>query len=325
MRDAFVAALSDVAAADPRVVLITGDLGFGVLDGFERSFPEQYVNAGIAEQNMTAIAAGLALEGHVAFTYSIANFTTLRCLEQIRNDVCYHEANVNIISVGGGLSYGPLGPTHHATEDLAVMRALPGMVVFAPNDDWEVSQGLRALVAHPGPTYTRLDRASVTLAAARAEPFALGRARLLQDGDDITLVACGGMASEAVLAAERLLLGHRLKARVLSMHTIKPLDVEALVAAALTTGGIVTIEEHSEIGGLAAAVAETLLVRGVVPRCFARIALPPAFTTVVGAHAYLRRRYGLHADAIVDQVLDLLQARHPVVPLRKAARATSRF
>ena len=318
MRDAFVAALAEVAATDPRVILVTGDLGFGVLDPFERRFPGRLLNAGVAEQSMTAIATGLALEGHVAFTYSIANFTTLRCLEQIRNDACYHEANVNIVSVGGGLSYGPLGPTHHATEDLAVMRALPGMVVFAPNEDWEVDQGLRTLVAHPGPTYTRLDRASVNLSAARDEPFALGRARLLRDGEDIALVTCGGMASEALRAANRLLREHGLTARVLSMHTIKPLDVEAVIAAARATGGIVTIEEHSEIGGLAAAVAETLLSRGAPPRRFARIALPAAFSTVVGGQAYLRRRYGLDADAIADRVLELLHAGDPVS--RRAAR-----
>lgn len=308
MRDAFVTTLVEAAAADPRVVLVTGDLGFGVLDGFAQRFPDRYVNAGVAEQSMTALATGLALEGRVALTYSIANFTTLRCLEQIRNDACYHEANVNVVSVGGGLSYGPLGPTHHATEDLAVMRAMPGMIVFAPNDDWEVGQGLRALIAHPGPTYTRLDRASVTLPAAGGEPFALGRARTLRDGHDVTLVACGGMAEEALLAADRL-RAHRLAARVLSLHTLKPLDADALVAAARATGGIVTVEEHSEVGGLAGAVAEVLLTRDAAPRRFVRVALPSAFTTVVGSHAYLRRRYGLDATAIAERVLLLLRAR----------------
>jgi transketolase len=305
MRDAFVAALSETAITDSRIVLVTGDLGYGVLEGFERSFPDRYVNAGVAEQNMTALATGMALEGHVAFTYSIANFTTLRCLEQIRNDACYHEANVNIISVGGGLSYGPLGPTHHATEDLAVMRALPGMLVFAPNDDWEVRQGVRALIERPGPTYTRLDRASVELPVAKGETFTLGRARLLRDGEDITFVTCGGLARDALRAAERLdALG--LSTRVLSMHTVQPIDGEALADASRTTGAIITIEEHSLIGGLAAAVAEELLCRGLPPRRFARIALPARFTTTVGSHDYLRHYYGLDAEAIARRALELL-------------------
>ena len=134
MRDAFVERLSELAAEDPRICLITGDLGFGVLDDFARHFPDQYINAGVAEQNMTAIAAGMALEGHVVFTYSIGNFPTLRCLEQIRNDVCYHNANVTIVAIGGGFSYGVLGMSHHATEDIAIMRALPEMTVVVTSN-----------------------------------------------------------------------------------------------------------------------------------------------------------------------------------------------
>ncbi|WGF87865.1 transketolase family protein [Marinivivus vitaminiproducens] len=305
MRDAFIRALTEAALADPRIVLLTGDLGFGVLEHFEQRCPRQYVNAGVAEQNMTALAAGLALEGRVAFTYSIANFTTLRCLEQIRNDACYHEANVNIVSVGGGLSYGPLGPTHHATEDLAIMRALPGMVVFAPNDDGEVAAGLPALIDHPGPSYIRLDRASVMSPAVDDLPFALGRARRLREGDDVTLVACGGMAGEALAAAETL-QRQGLSCRVLSMHTIRPLDTDALIEAAAETGGIVTIEEHSTIGGLGTACADALLDLGVAPHRFCKIALPSAFTTVVGSQAFLRRHYRIDAGAIAARVAALL-------------------
>ena len=138
MRDVFIAALSEIAAANPDVIIITGDLGFGVLDDFERNFPRQYINAGVAEQNMTAVAAGLALSGKIVFTYSIANFPTLRCLEQLRNDVCYHKANVIAVSIGGGFSYGGLGASHHATEDIAIMRALPNMHALVPSDAWEV-------------------------------------------------------------------------------------------------------------------------------------------------------------------------------------------
>src|SRR5438132_7916210 len=153
MRDAFVDSLGLAAAADRRVMVVTGDLGFGVLDRFATQFPDQYLNVGVAEQNLTGVATGLALDGHIVFTYSIANFPTLRCLEQIRNDACYHDANVKIVAVGGGLAYGALGISHHATEDLAVMRAMPGLTVAAPGDPLEVRAVTAALAALDGPAY----------------------------------------------------------------------------------------------------------------------------------------------------------------------------
>src|SRR5712691_10038528 len=159
MRPAFFRALPELAAADERVNLVVGDLGFGVVEPFVERFPARFFNAGVAEQNMTGIAAGLALSGKTVFTYSIANFPTLRCLEQIRNDVCYHNANVKVVAVGGGFAYGALGMTHHATEDLAIMRALPGMVVVAPGDPLETELATRAIVSHSGPCYLRLGRA----------------------------------------------------------------------------------------------------------------------------------------------------------------------
>src|SRR5437868_12139385 len=158
MRDAFVDSLRRAAAADRRVMVLTGDLGFGVLDRFATQFPDQYLNVGVAEQNLTGVATGLALDGHIVFTYSIANFPTLRCLEQIRNDACYHEANVKVVAVGGGFSYGPLGISHHATEDLSIMRALPNMTICAPGDQWEAREATKSLAANPGTCYLRLDK-----------------------------------------------------------------------------------------------------------------------------------------------------------------------
>src|ERR1041385_4546417 len=140
MRNAFIQRLMQLAPHDPRLMLVTGDLGFGVLDEFSKKFPKQYLNAGVAEQNMTGVATGLALEGRIVFTYSIGNFPTLRCLEQIRNDAAYHGANVKVVAIGGGFSYGALGMSHHATEDLSIMRAIPGLTVVSPGDDWEQSQ-----------------------------------------------------------------------------------------------------------------------------------------------------------------------------------------
>src|SRR5262249_3580196 len=159
MRTAFIEALFELAKQDQRIVLITGDLGFSVIEPFMQTLPKQFVNAGVAEQNMTGVAAGMALSGKIVFTYSIGNFPTLRCLEHVRNDVCYHNANVKVVCVGGGFAYGSMGVTHHATEDLAVMRAMPGMVVVAPGDPVETRAATRAITAHPGPCYLRLGKA----------------------------------------------------------------------------------------------------------------------------------------------------------------------
>src|SRR5438132_8604820 len=160
MRDAFVDSLGLAAAADRRVMVVTGDLGFGVLDRFATQCPDQYLNVGVAEQNLTGVATGLALDGHIVFTYSIANFPTLRCLEQIRNDACYHDANVKVVAIGGGFSYGPLGMSHHATEDLAILRALPNMTVVPPGDDSAAGCATTPLMNTRGTSHLRLDRSS---------------------------------------------------------------------------------------------------------------------------------------------------------------------
>ena len=298
MRDSFIARLENLAAADARIFLITGDLGFGVFDKFEKKFPRQYLNAGVAEQNMTGLATGLALEGRIVFTYSIGNFPTLRCLEQIRNDAAYHDANVKVVAIGGGFSYGALGMSHHATEDLAILRAI-GLTVVAPGCDWEAAEAVNALVAKPGTCYLRLDRASAGSTARIGEKFELGRARTLRAGDDVTLIATGGILAEALKAAERLSTQHGINCRVISMHTVNPIDTEAVVAAARETGGIVTIEEHSARGGLGSAVAEACLDNGAAPRGFKRVALQAQFSSIVGSQDYLRKQYCLDANAIV--------------------------
>ena len=306
MRTAFFRTVIEEAAVDPRVMLMVGDLGFGNAEAFAERYPDRFVNAGVAEQSMTGIAAGLALSGRVVFTYSIGNFPTLRCLEQIRNDVCYHEANVKIVAVGGGLAYGSLGSTHHLTEDLAIMRALPNLVVVAPGDPLEVAAATSALIAHDGPCYLRLGRAGEPVVHGTPPQFHLGRALVVTEGTDVTLVSTGGMLATAVRVAERL-AADRISARVLSMHTIKPLDVEAICAAARETGAIVTIEEHSILGGLGGAVAEVLaeLESHSVP--FRRLGLPPAFCDTTGSQTYLLARAGLDEDHIVSSLKALLR------------------
>jgi len=299
-----VSALCAQAARDPRIMLITGDLGFGVLDEYVRTFPAQFLNAGVAEQNMTGLATGMALDGRVVFTYSIANFPTLRCLEQIRNDACYHDADVKVVAVGGGFSYGPLGFSHHATEDLAILRALPNMTVVAPGDDWEAKEATRAIAERPGTCYLRLDRSSGPGTPRPDERFTIGKARVVLEGSDLTLVSTGGILSTVLRAAARL-ADVGVSCRVLSLHTLKPFDGEAILAAARDTGGIVTVEEHGIDGGLGSAVAETCFDAGVLPRVSARIAHRAGFSSIVGSQEYLRGIYGLDETAIFNAVVAL--------------------
>ena len=302
MRDAFVKALLAHAHADKSVMLVTGDLGFGVLTAFSQELPAQYINAGVAEQNMTGLSAGLALEGRNVFTYSIANFPTLRCLEQIRNDVIYHGASVNVVAIGGGFSYGSLGMSHHATEDVAIMRALPGLRVLAPCDELETVALVAQMVAEPAPTYLRLDKSKVT--AGQGEPFVAGRLRQLRRGEHVALVGYGGIVAEAMAAAE-VLERDGIRCAVYSAHTLKPFDGETLVRLAQQYGAMLTLEEHVPTGGLGSLAADTFIDAGTMPRRFARMCLPDAYSAIVGSQEYLRMRHGLDAPAIVARVRQL--------------------
>lgn len=305
MRGAFFQAIKELAKQDSRVCLVVGDLGFGVVEEFARELPRQFLNAGVAEQNMTGVAAGMALSGKIVFTYSIANFPTIRCLEQIRNDVCYHHANVKVVAVGGGFAYGALGMTHHATEDIAILRALPEMVVVAPGDPWEAKAATRAVAEHNGPAYLRLGRAGEPVVYANAPEFKLGKAIEARPGDDVTLISTGAMLFTCMQTAERL-AKEGISARVLSMHTVKPLDADAVRKAAHETGAILTVEEHSILGGLGGAVAEVLAEADV--RCaFKRVGLPSKFSSLVGSQEYQREKFGLGVQGVTDSVRLLLQ------------------
>ncbi|RLC93111.1 MAG: transketolase [Chloroflexi bacterium] len=304
MRAGFVRALIDSARQDERIFLLVGDVGYNLVEPFVEEFPDRFVNVGIAEQNMIGIAAGLALSGKIVFVYSLGNFPTIRCLEQIRNDVCYHNCNVNIVASGGGLAYGSLGSTHHATEDLATMRALPNMTVVAPGDPAESELATRAMVDWPGPCYLRLAKTGEPLVHKTSPDFQIGRAIQVRSGDDVTMITTGGVLYNATCAAERL-AESGIQARLLSMHTLKPLDVEAVLAAARQTGALVAIEEHSRIGGLGSAVAEVLAESGIPVR-FRQIAIGDEFCSVVGSQACLQEAYSLSIDGIAREV-QLLQ------------------
>lgn len=306
MRNSFLNELFELAKKDERIVLIVGDLGFGVVTPFMEQLPRQFLNAGVAEQNMTGMAAGMALSGKIAFTYSIGNFPTMRCLEHVRNDVCYHNANVKIVTVGGGFAYGAMGATHHAIEDLAVMRSLPGIMVVAPGDPVESRAATRAITEYSGPCYLRLGKAGEPVVHQAPIRFELGKAIQMREGRDATLISTGGILRTAVQTAE-LLAKEGIETRVLSMHTLKPLDTEAVLAAAQETRAILTLEEHSILGGLGSAVAE-VLAEADIPRVpFKRIGVPPAFSPHIGSQEYMQERHGLTPEAIAKTVENILQ------------------
>jgi transketolase len=296
MRTAFIDVLCQVAERDHRLWLLCGDLGYSVLERFAGQFPDRFVNVGVAEQNMTGIAAGLALEGNIVFTYSIANFPVMRCLEQIRNDVCYHNLNVKIVAVGGGLAYGAQGYTHHAVEDLAVMRVLPNMTVLAPGDPVEARLAVEAVARHPGPCYLRLGKAGEPTVHTIPPRLELGKAICMQTGHDMTLISTGSVL-RLVAEAARLLTSQGYSPRVLSMPTLYPIDREALLLAGQETARIVTVEEHG-LGGLHSAVAEVLAEAGVgkrvVPVRLMREPLPMA-----GSQDFLRSAHRISLEGIL--------------------------
>lgn len=304
MRNTFINTLTQLAQKDKRIFLIVGELGYNVIEDYMKKNPRQFLNAGISEQNMTGMAAGMALEGHTVFTYSIANFPILRPLEQVRNDICYHNANVKIISVGAGFTYGPLASSHHGTEDLAIMRALPNMTVLAPADKMEAAALAPAVVKWPGPCYIRISK-SKEAHITPIKHFAIGKAITLKEGKDITLIAIGSMVGDTVIAAQEL-EKRGIHARVISMHTLKPLDTGVIKKAAKETGGIITIEEHSIIGGLGSAVAEVLAEEQLrLP--FFRIGIPDTFSKYIGDQEFLKEKYGLTPTHIISTAQKLIK------------------
>ena len=302
MRNAFANELLALADADPRVVMLTGDIGNKLFDKFRAAHPGRFFNCGVAEANMMGVAAGLAMTGLLPFVYTIAPFVTTRCLEQIRTDVCYHDLPVTIVAVGAGLSYAGLGPTHHACEDIAFMRALPNMAVICPGDAWEVRGAMRAALRAPHPVYLRMGKKGEPVVHdAMPHGFAIGRAITVAEGTSLCLLATGTMLPEA-LAASSLLQQAGLSARVVSFHTVKPLDEACLAEAFARFSLVATIEEHSLIGGFGAAVAEWQIDRGGDAPALVRIGVPDAFFKHAGEQEYAREQLGLAAPQIAARL-----------------------
>lgn len=307
MRTAFIKTLCELAEKNKNIWLLTGDLGYNVLEPFLQHFPDRFVNVGVAEQNMIGVATGLALSGKIVFVYSIANFPTLRCLEQIRNDICYHKANVKIVAVGGGLVYGVGGITHYATEDLSVMRSLPNMVVIAPADPIETTLAVQNILNYPFPCYLRLSKANDPIVHKNTPNFQIGKAIELKNGYDVTLIGTGGMVYNCLKVAE-ILEKEGISTRVLSMHTIKPLDREAISLAAIETKIVLTIEEHVAYGGLSSAVAEVISQLDNKPIYFRSLSIGDSFCQITGGQEYLRQIYGLSIEGIYNTVKKIIRS-----------------
>lgn len=301
MRNAFIRSVLELAKADRNIELVTGDLGFDVLKPFWEAVPDQFLNVGIAEQNMTSMAAGMAMEGKIVFTYSIGNFPTLRCLEQIRNDCAYHGANVKIICVGGGFVYGSLGISHHATEDLAVMRSLPDVAVFAPADRVEAAAVAKAVAEYPGTCYIRLGRGGEPVAREKIDGFRIGEAIPVQEGTRVAIISTGDIYGE-VAAAREILERSGIHPTIFTFPTVKPIDMQTVIACAQGHELIVTCEEHNIVGGLGTAVAEVLAEAPSRARLL-RVGIPDSYCTTVGTQSHLREQYGLNGKQIAQRIL----------------------
>lgn len=300
MRDAFVRILAEEMERNDRIVLITGDLGFGVLRPIWDGFPDRILNAGIAEQGMVSMAAGLAATGRTVVVYSIGNFPTIRPLEQIRNDCAYHGASVKIVCVGGGFVYGSLGMSHHATEDMAVMRAIPGITCFTPGDPAETEAVTRCMLRQEGTAYLRLGRGNEPkVHEGPLADWVFPKAVQAAEGTDIALLSAGGILTQAMEARE-ILKGKGISAAVVSFPCLKPLDGEKMKEILSSFRKIVTVEEHNVIGGIGSAVCEAAAEAGSGCRVL-RIGLEDCFTTVVGDQQYLRKVYGMDGGSIAEK------------------------
>lgn len=304
MRDTFVKTLVELAKTDTTLELLTGDLGFGVLKPFWEQCPNQFTNAGIAEQNMTTMAAGMALVGKNVFTYSIGNFPTLRCIEQIRNDCAYHNANVKIVCVGGGFAYGPLGMSHHATEDLAILRALPNVAVLAPGDVTETIECTKALARYKGTAYLRLGRGGEKQIHSKIENFQIGKGILVCEGKRVAIFSSGAIFDE-VLRAKELLHKQGIYPSLYSFPTIKPIDESLIRKCVDKYEIIVTCEEHNIIGGFGSAVAE--IMSSIPSRAkLIRIGINDTYADLVGNQQYLRDKYRIDSISIFSAIIDNL-------------------
>lgn len=300
----------ELAKQDPRVVFIGSDLGAGLLDGMKAEMPERFYMEGICEQNLIGMAAGLAMEGFIPYVNTIATFITRRCFEQIAIDLCLHNLPVRLIGNGGGMVYAPLGPTHMATDDIAILRALPNMTIVAPTDAEEMKRFMPETLNQPGPLYIRLGKGGDAVVSNPNDGFEIGKGYLLRPKGQVLLVTTGVMASRALTAAETLGV-EDISCGVLNLPTVKPLDTAQLLRLAADADIVVTVEEHTKIGGLGSAVTDALVERlGTSLPLIKRIGLPDVFPEDYGSQDSLMDHFGLQAPGIAETVRNALTQKN---------------
>jgi transketolase len=301
MRNAFAEELEKIATSDERVVLLSGDIGNRLFDTFKESFQERFFNCGVAESNMMGVAAGLALEGYRPVVYTIAPFVTSRCLEQIRDDVCYHNLPVTIVAVGAGLSYASLGATHQSLEDLAMLRALPDLSIVCPADAWEVRAALEPCITSNSPVYFRMGKKGEPEIHSSVPAFEIGKSIELRDGRDACILSTGTTASLALAAADKL-ERTGITVRVENIHTVKPLDDASLRRCFSQFDVVATIEEHSRIGGFGSAVSEWVTDTGVSNVRLLRFGTQDMFIHEATDQAHARNAHGLTVERIAEEL-----------------------
>ncbi len=303
MRKAFINSLTTISENDNRVMLLTGDLGFSVFENYREKFLDRFINMGVAEINMTGVAAGLAMSGKVPFIYSIIPFVTMRNYEQIRNDLCYQDVNVKIVGVGAGFSYGPYGHTHHGLEDIAILRVLPNITIFSPSDSVEVGFCMKKAMEIDGPVYIRLSRAEEKSLYENDGELMVGKGSVLKKGNDVVIFSTGALVHTA-LAVSGELAKKGIEATIVSVHTLKPFHIETAETLIKEKKYVITIEEHSVIGGLGSIIAEVIADAGLsVP--LVRIGVPDRFTKEIGNQDHMRDVNGLSVDRIMRRIEEL--------------------
>ncbi|HOX96507.1 MAG TPA: transketolase C-terminal domain-containing protein [Candidatus Woesebacteria bacterium] len=302
-REGFGEAMLELGKRNKKVMVVTADLGESMkVDEFERNYPEQFVQVGVAEQNMMGVAAGLSLSGKVPFAVSYAVFNPGRNWDQLRVSVCYTGANVKIVGGHAGITVGPDGATHQALEDIAITRVLPNLMVVVPADFEQTKKATLAIAAHNGPVYLRLTRPKTACFTTATTPFQLGKAQVLREGKDISIFACGSLVYEALLAAEEL--KDEINIEVVNVHTIKPIDEDTLVKSAKKTGRVITLEDHQVSGGLGGAVAEVLGEK--CPTKMIRMGMRDAFGES-GEPGELLTKYGLDKEGVIKTIIEIIK------------------
>ncbi len=311
MRSTVINTVHKIMSKNKNVYFLTGDLGYTALEEIERDYPDRFINVGVAEQNMIGVASGLALSGKIVFAYSIIPFITMRCFEQIRDDVCLHNLNVKLIGVGAGLSYGVLGSTHFALEDIGIMRCLPNMTIVSPADPLEAALATKKIFTYPGPVYLRLGKKGEPIIYKDPYNFEIGKLKTIIQGKDIIIFSSGGILFNILQATSILKEKYKIDSTVVNAHTIKPLDKNHILKICKTKKMSFVIEEHSIIGGLGSAIAEILSQESNMPS-LKIIGTEDMFIKHIGTQEYIRKSLGFDSNSIVKKIIKLCKNKNKI-------------